>query len=66
MFSLFFSHVNGLTEDARDNNSLDVGSAGLVGVSREISNVQAESRVVAQDAVEIWMVHVVSMKKKRN
>lgn len=43
-----------LTEDAWDGNGLDVLRAGLVGVSRNVGNVETESRVVAQVSVQIW------------
>lgn len=43
-----------LTKDDRDDENLDVLCAGLVGVSREIGNVQAQGGIVAQDTVEIW------------
>ena len=46
-----------LTEDARNNNGLDVLCAGLVGVSREIGNVQAQGGIVAQNTVEICKRH---------
>jgi hypothetical protein len=42
-----------LTEDDRDDESLDVLCTGLVGVSREIGNIETQGGVIAQDSVEI-------------
>jgi hypothetical protein len=42
-----------LTEDHRNDDGLDVLCAGLVGISREIGDVQTQGSVVAQDSVEI-------------
>lgn len=41
------------TEDKGDNNGLHVLSAGLVGVSRKVGDVETERGVVAQDSVKI-------------
>ena len=43
-----------LTEDARDDDSLDILCAGLIGVSREVGNVQTQGGVVTQDSIEIY------------
>jgi hypothetical protein len=41
------------TEDEGDNDGLHVLSAGLVGISRKVGDVEAKRGVVTQDSVEI-------------
>jgi hypothetical protein len=47
-----------LTEDEGDDNGLDILGTGLVGISREISNVKAQGRIVSQNAVEICKKYI--------
>lgn len=42
-----------LTEDEGDNDGLHVLSAGLVGISGKVGDVETERGVVTQDSVEI-------------
>lgn len=42
-----------LTEDEGNDNGLDILRTGLVGISREISNVKAQGGIVSQNAVEV-------------
>lgn len=41
------------TEDEGDNDGLHILSAGLVGISRKIGDVETKRGVVTQDSVEI-------------
>ena len=43
-----------LTEDDRNDDGLNIDCARLVGVSREICNVQAQGGVITQYSVEIY------------
>lgn len=49
----FMMDTGALTEDAWDDNSLNVLRAGLVGISREIGDVEAQGCVVAQNSIEV-------------
>jgi hypothetical protein len=53
------------TEDDRDDEGLDVLGARLVGVSREIGNVQTQSGVISQDSIEVCKKTLVSGSRAR-
>ena len=43
-----------LTEDNGNNEGLNILCAGLIRVSRKISDIQAECSIVSKDTVEIY------------
>ena len=49
-----------LTENNGYYDDLDVLGAGLIGVSREVGNVQAQRGIVAQDSVQVCTGSLVS------